>query len=99
MASKKQTATPPGGGAAWQAAVLPEDVGPADRIAHEILAGRRDLLPSVDRIMTAGLGPDGTLTAITLFRDALGTLGDKHRDPRVAIDVASARVTSPDGGD
>ncbi len=95
MATRKKTVKPPTGSASWQSAGLPEDAGPAEQIAYEILAGRRDLSPSVDRIMTAGLGPERTLTAITLFRDALGQLGDVHRDPRVAIEVASA---GPEGG-
>ena len=91
MATKKQTAKPPNGNARWQLPGSPEDLGPAEQIAHEILAGRRDLLPSLERIMTAGLGPEGTLTAISLFRDALGKPSDVHRDPRVAIaEVASA---------
>ena len=85
MATRKQTAKPRNGIARWQPSGSPADLGPAERIAHEILAGRRDLLPSVERIMTAGLGPEGTLTAISLFRDALGRHGDVHRDPRVAI--------------
>jgi hypothetical protein len=62
-------------------------------IAHEILAERRDLLPSVERIMMAGLGSDGTLKAINLFRDSLGHPGDVHRDPKVAIAAAGPPVT------
>jgi hypothetical protein len=63
----------------------PEDAGPSELIAHEILAAYRDLTPSVDRIMTAGLDDTQRLTAITLFRDSLGSIGDPNRDPRAAI--------------
>jgi hypothetical protein len=94
MATKKQLAKPTNGIAPWKSAGSPDDLGPAERIAHEILTGRRDLLPSVERIMTAGLGPEGTLKAISLFRDALGKHGDVHRDPRVAIEVASDLAAS-----
>lgn len=63
----------------------PEDLGPADRMAYDLAGERRDLLPSVNRIMSAGLGEDATVRAMTLFRDSLSTVGDPHRDPRVAI--------------
>lgn len=94
MATKKQAAKTPNRIARWQSTGPPEDVGPAEQIANEILAGRRDLLPSVDRIMTADLGSEGTLKAIGLFRDALNEPGDVHRDPRVAI---AASVTPGNG--
>ncbi len=63
----------------------PDDLEPASRIAYDIVHDRRDVLPSVERIMNAGLDADATLRAMTLFRDALVTTGDPHRDPRVAI--------------
>ena len=90
MATKKQTAKSASNMPRWQSSGSSDDLGPAEQIAHEILAGRRDLLPSVERIMTAGLGPDGTLRAINLFRDALVTPGAKHRDPRMAIADSAA---------
>jgi hypothetical protein len=96
MATKKQGAQPlriTG----WQSSGSPDDLGPAERIAHEILASRRDLLPSVERIMVAGLGTDGTLKAISLFRDALTTPGDVHRDPRVAIAAVAPAPVTADG--
>lgn len=65
-----------------------EALPPADRMAREIIAERRDLTPSVSRIMEAGLDQDGTLRALELFRDALNTVGDPHRDPRAAIVAA-----------
>jgi hypothetical protein len=94
MATRKQTTKPGHVRYRWQSAESPDDLGPADRIAHDILAGRRDLLPSVERIMTAGLDDDGTLCAIGLFRDSLTTPGDVNRDPRVAI----ARCATGQGG-
>ncbi|CAN5811504.1 MAG: hypothetical protein ACR2HP_11615 [Ilumatobacteraceae bacterium] len=63
----------------------PEDLSPPNRIAFEIFAERRDLLPSVERIMNAGLDEQATTKALDLFRTSLGTPGDPHRDPAVAI--------------
>ena len=63
----------------------PDDLGPANRIAYDIVAERRDLLPSVERIMNAGLDEDGTVGVLTLFRCSLTAAGDPNRDPRVAI--------------
>jgi hypothetical protein len=85
MATKKQTAKPGVSTARWQSSGSSDDASPAELIAQQILAERGDLLPSVDRIMTAGLGTAGTLQAISLFRDSLSRPGDVHRDPRVAI--------------
>ena len=66
-----------------------DELSPANRIAYEIVAQRRDLVPSVERIMNAGLDQDGTVHALSLFRDSLTTAGDPHRDPRVAIAAAA----------
>ena len=63
----------------------PDELGPANRIAYDIIAERRDLLPSVERIMNAGLNEDGTVGALTLFRASLGVANDPNRDPSVAI--------------
>lgn len=63
----------------------PDELEPANRIAYDIVLDRRDVLPSVERIMNAGLGDEATLQAMTLFRDALATIGDPNRDPKVAI--------------
>jgi hypothetical protein len=63
----------------------PEDLSPPNRIAFEIFAERRDLLPSVERIMNAGLDEAATTNALDLFRSSLGVPGDPHRDPAVAI--------------
>jgi hypothetical protein len=69
----------------YRSSVSPDELGPADRMAYDIVAERRDLLPSVDRIMNAGLGEDATVRAMTLFRESLSTADDPNRDPRVAI--------------
>jgi hypothetical protein len=68
-----------------------DDLSPDNRIAYEIVAERRDLVPSVERIMNAGLDQDETVRALSLFRDSLTTLGDPHRDPRQAIAAAAKR--------
>lgn len=74
----------------------PDDLGPANRIAYEIVSERRDLLPSVERIMNAELAEDGTVRALTLFRTALTSAGDPNRDPRVAI---ASCLTAANGDD
>ena len=79
----------------------PDDLGPANRIAYDIIAERRDLLPSVERIMNAGFDEDGTVGVLTLFRSSLTAVGDPNRDPRVAIATyspasASALATTAD---
>jgi len=61
------------------------ELSPADRVAREIVSVRKDLSPSVARIMDAELEDAARLRAIELFRDALQTTGDPNRDPRVAI--------------
>jgi len=76
--TKKQPPNP------YLTAASVDDLAPADQVAYDIVARRRDLMPSVSRIMNAGLGAD-TLAAITLFRDSLTNLSDPNRDPAVAI--------------
>ena len=73
----------------YRTSASPDDLGPANRLAYDIVAERRDLLPSVERIMNAGLGDEATVHAMTLFRDALTAVNDPNRDPRVAIASAS----------
>ena len=68
----------------------PRRLGPANRIAYDIIAERRDLLPSVERIMNAGLNEDGTVGALTLFRASLGVTNDPNRDQAVDARHASA---------
>ena len=75
-------------------AATPDELGPADRIAYDIIAERRDLLPSVERIMNAGLDADGTVGVLKLFRCSLTAAGDPNRDPRVAIAAYSPASAS-----
>jgi hypothetical protein len=82
MATKRTTKASPN---PFLTTASPEDLEPASRIAYDIVRDRRDLLPSVERIMNAGLDEEATLRAMTLFRESLATAGDPHRDPRVAI--------------
>ena len=72
----------------------PDDLEPTNRIAFDIIAERRDLLPSVDRIMNAGLDADGTVGVLKLFRCSLTAAGDPNRDPRVAIAAYSPALAS-----
>jgi hypothetical protein len=82
MINKKRTKAPDN---PYLTTASPDDLEPTNRIAFEIIAERRDLLPSVERIMNAGLDTAAGLRAITLFRDSLSRADDPHRDPRVAI--------------
>lgn len=70
-----------------QGPVLPDDHTPSEAVAHAIRSEFGDLTPSVNRIMDAGLDEDGTLVAITLFRDSLGVLDDPNRIPANAIEA------------
>jgi hypothetical protein len=74
----------------------PEDLGPTDRIAFDIIADRPDLLPSVERIMTAELDGDARHRAINLFRDSLESGSDPNRNPRVAIFNSTLVMPTPD---
>ncbi len=60
------------------------------RLAHELVVRRRDLTPSVARIMDAELDSAARCRALTAFSDALNTPGDPNRDPRVAIISATS---------
>ena len=77
-------------------AATPDELGPANRIAYDIIAERRDLLPSVERIMNADLDEDGKVGALTLFQVSLTVAGDPNRDPRVAIAAYSPVSASAD---
>lgn len=66
-----------------------EDLSPAYQVANEIVTTRADLMPSVDRIIGAGLNGPNEERALTLFRDSLSNPGDPHRDPTVAIAAAT----------
>ena len=66
-----------------------DELTPANRLASEIVTERPDLLPSVVRIMEAGLGDRTAEHALELFRVALTQPGNPNRDPRVAITSAT----------
>ncbi|CAB4596703.1 MAG: hypothetical protein F2534_20910 [Actinobacteria bacterium] len=78
--------------AAHLRASLPADARAVDVLAFEILALRRDLLPSVERIMNTSGEVETAERALVLFRDSLSIAGDPNRDPRVAI--ANAQATT-----
>ena len=82
---KKSASKSKAGANPYLTTASPDELGPSQRIAYEIVNDRRDLLPSVARIMNAGLDDASALGAITLFRDSLGEIGDPNRDPAVAI--------------
>jgi hypothetical protein len=75
----------------YQTSTPDATLSPANQIAFEIAAERRDLLPSVEVIMNAGLDDATTAAALDLFRGALSAPGDPHRDPRTAIAKASGK--------
>ncbi len=87
MAKAKQVVRTPAN--PYQTSTSPDELSPANQVAYEILAGRSDLLPSIERIMNAGLPEDGAVQALNLFRDALSMPGDPHRDPARAIAAAT----------
>ena len=87
MAAKKRVTQDPD--RPYVGSADPETLGPSDRVAHDILTMRMDLLPSIDRIMHAGLDEPSAELALTLFRDALDQPGDPNRDPRAAIAAAT----------
>jgi hypothetical protein len=87
MVAKKKATT--GRSSPYLTSTDVDELSPTNRMAHEILTSRGDLLPSIDRIMRAGLSDSDTIAALTFFRDALGVPGDPNRDPRVAIATAT----------
>ena len=94
MAAKKQPVQTPKN--PYQTSTNPDELSPANRVAFEILTDRRDLMPSVDRIMNAGLEEPAAVEALTRFRDSLSNMGDPHRDPRYAIEsVGGGQQESP----
>ena len=84
MATKKQPVS------RWHDGTTPvEDLPETEQIAHDVVINRRDLAPSVERIMDAELSDDQRNLAMTMFRDSLTQDGDPNRDPRVAITAAA----------
>jgi hypothetical protein len=84
---------PPVAAANWKSKGSAAELGETEQIAHAIVTDRPDLMPSVDRIMNASLDAEGRQRALELFRHALETPGDKHRDPRVAIDQCTPKAS------
>jgi hypothetical protein len=74
-------------------ALDPTSLTPAGQVAHEILAQRFDLRPSVEAILGAGLSDADAMDALGLFQTALSHPGDPHRDPRAAIATIVERTT------
>lgn len=87
MAAKKKATT--GRSSPYLSSTDIDQLSPTNRMAHNILTSRGDLLPSIERIMRAGLSDSDTIAALTFFRDALGVPGDPNRDPNVAIATAT----------
>lgn len=85
MAAKKKATSP------YLTSTDVDELSPTNRMAHEILVGHGDLLPSIDRIMQAGLPESDTIAALTFFRDSLDAPGDPNRDPKVAIASAAGQ--------
>jgi hypothetical protein len=83
MATRKRAGVHPTN--PYMTSTNPDELSPTNRVACEILDARGDLLPSVDRIMNAGLVEADTLQALSLFQESLSQPGDPNRDPRVAI--------------
>ena len=72
-----------------------EELGPNERIAHELVSEFADLAPSVVKIMDADISEEGRGEALELFKSSLGTIGDPNRDPRVAIVAAGGTPPPP----
>ena len=68
-------------------AALAEDPTTSEGVAQTMRAESVDLIPSINRIMNAGLHEAACFRAITLFRDSIGVPGDPHRYPDHAIEV------------
>lgn len=66
-----------------------DDLSPANQLASAIVTDRRDLLPSIELIMNAGLDDATAAAALGLFQTALTSPGDPHRDPRAAVSAAT----------
>jgi hypothetical protein len=84
---------PPPAAANWKSKGSAAELGETEQIAHAIVTDRPDLMPSVDRIMSSSLDTEARQRAIELFRTALDTPGDKHRDPRVAIEQCTPKAS------
>lgn len=81
MAKKKVAAT------RWHDGVGEiEDLTDTEQVAHKIVTERKDLEPSVARIMDSeDLDEDQRGVALNSFQAALSDPGDENRNPTVAI--------------
>ena len=68
-------------------AAAAEDPTTSEGVAQAMRVESVDLIPSINRIMNAGLHEAACFRAITLFRDSIGVPGDPHRYPDYAIEV------------
>ena len=84
---KRKTSTP------WCDATADVDsLEPNERLAHELVVLRRDLTPSVERIMNHEMSEAARGRALSVFADSLNNPGDPNRDPRVAIENATSET-------
>jgi hypothetical protein len=79
----------------WDATVDADALSEQQRLAHEIVIRRRDLTPSVERIMDTDLDDSVRSRALAAFSAALSSPGDPNRDPRIAIINAKRRPSPP----
>ncbi|MEA3183714.1 MAG: hypothetical protein QOC57_1496 [Ilumatobacteraceae bacterium] len=68
-------------------AAAAEDPTTSEGVAQAMRVESIDLVPSINRIMNAGLHEAACFRAITLFRDSIGVPGDPHRYPDNAIEA------------
>jgi len=73
----------------WNATVDVDTLSEQQQLAHQIVVRRRDLTPSVERIMNSEIDEGVRSKALSAFSVAIDTPGDPNRDPRVAITNAS----------
>ncbi len=84
---KRKTSTP------WCDATADVDsLEPNERLAHELVVLRRDLTPSVERIMNHEMSEAARGRALSVFAESLNNPGDPNRDPRVAIENATSET-------
>jgi hypothetical protein len=90
MSATKSRQRKPQGPSPWCGPdVDPQSLTPNQRAAHDLVSQRRDLTPSVTRIMDADLSEAARTSALDAFRTSLTTPGDPNRDPVVAITNAA----------
>jgi hypothetical protein len=94
MNAKKQSTRKGAPSSPWSSdSVDASTLTASERLAHELVVRRNDLMPSVARIMDADLSEAARSIALEAFSNSLNQPGDPNRDPRVAIAGAIARTT------